>query len=145
MTKPRNLRRSLARAGAAAALVLGVAATGPAGATVRVEGDAAALRIDARQAPVADVLAALGTALKIRYRAATPLDGVVDGAWRGSLREVLASVLDDYNYVIKTADGQTEVVVIGRRGQRPVAAAPAPAGLAANPATQWRTPPGARR
>jgi hypothetical protein len=145
MTKLRNLQRSLALAGAAATLVFGVTAAGPARAAVQVEGDAAALRIAARQAPVAEILAALGNALKIRYRAAAPLDGVIDGTYRGSLREVLADVLEDYNYVIKTADGQTEVVVIGRRGQRPMVAPPAPAGLAANPATQWRTPTQPRR
>jgi hypothetical protein len=144
MSKLRALR-SLALAGVAVALVFGAAAMTPACAAVQVEGDAAALRVDARQAPVAEVLAALGTALKIRYRAATPLDGVVEGTYRGNLRQVLASVLEDYNYVIKTADGQTEVLVISRRGQRPVVAAPAPTGLAANPATQWRTPPQPRR
>jgi len=146
MIKLRELR-SCAFAGVALALVLtGAAPMTPARAAVQVEGDAAALRVDARQAPVDEVLAALGTALKIRYRAAAPLDGVVDGTYRGSLREVLANVLEDYNYVIKTADGQTELVVIGRRGRRPaVAASPPSTGLAANPATQWRTPPQPRR
>ena len=88
-------------------------------ADVRVEGTPDAVRIEAGAAALPEVLSALG-ALHVRYRTATPLDGTINGQYRGSLRQVLADVLNGYNYVIRSDGDTTEVVIVGRTGDRPV-------------------------
>jgi hypothetical protein len=141
---------SSARASAlklAAALILSVllaAASAPAGAQVRVEGNIAALRIDATRVPLADVLAALGAALNMRYRTAVALQTEISGSYEGPFGQVIARLLDGYNYVLRSDRDAIEVLVVGRRGERAVVATMPPAPLAAaaqSPAAQWRAAP----
>jgi hypothetical protein len=117
-----NALRSIGTTAAAAFVLSFVAGTGPARASVQVHGDVSALRVDCTDASVADVMAALELALKIRYHTTVPLQGTVKGRYSGSLRHVLSSVLDDYNYVVKTSGQTVEVVVVGRHGNgtRPI-------------------------
>ncbi len=80
------------------------------------------------------------------YRATATLDGPVSGTYRGSPQQVLARLLDGYNYVVKKEAGPLEVLVLGRRGDRAIAAPRPQAPPAANAAgatslaRQWRTP-----
>lgn len=108
-------------------------------AEVRVQGDAAALRVDASKSHVAEVLSALGPALHVRVKTPIALDKAINGTYVGSLQQVLSRVLDGYNYVIKRRDAAIEVVVIGTRGNRAMAVqAPTPA-PARSLAAEWRT------
>jgi hypothetical protein len=94
--------------------------------TVRVRGDAAAIRLDARRTTIADVLSALNTSFDMSYSSWILLDEKIDGAYTGSLRRVIARVLDGYNYVIKQDNAKLDVIVLGKRGERAVpVAAPA--------------------
>ncbi len=108
-------------------------------AEVLVEGDAAALRVYARESQVAEVLSALGR-MQVRVRTSIALDKVVSGTYSGSLRQVLARVLEGYNYVIKPVDTAAEVVVIGVRGERAIAAKPPPPPPRRSLAAEWRSP-----
>ena len=108
-------------------------------AEVQVEGDAAALRVHARESQVAEVLSALGN-MQVHVRTSIALDKVVSGTYSGSLRQVLASVLEGYNYVIKPRDTAAEVVVIGVRGESAIAANPPPAPPRRSLAAEWRSP-----
>jgi hypothetical protein len=110
----------------------------PVRAEVSVHGDITAVRIDASQASVSQVLAAVGSAFNIRTRTSTSLDSPINGTYTGSLSEVMSRVLDGYNYVVKNQDGSIEITIFGRRGTQPVAAEPPPPPR--NSATQWRTP-----
>jgi len=92
----------------------------PDGASVRVWGDMAAVRIDARRTTIADVLSALNAAFDISYRSAIVLDGEISGTYAGSLRRVISRVLDGYNYVIEQNDAKLDVIILGRRGDRAV-------------------------
>jgi hypothetical protein len=114
-----NALRSIGITAAAAFLLSFGAGAGPAHASVQVHGDISALRVDCTDASVADVMAALELALKIRYHTTAPLEGTVHGSYSGSLGRVLSSVLDDYNYVVKTSGQTVEVVVVGRHGNGP--------------------------
>jgi hypothetical protein len=87
-------------------------------AEVRVDGNVTAVRVDASQAPVSEVLRALGATFNVRYSASTPLDVVLTGTYIGSLAHVLSRVLDGYDYVLKKEPEAIEVVVVGRRGDR---------------------------
>lgn len=94
--------------------------------TVRVRGDAAAIRLDARHTTIADVLSALNTSFDMSYSSWIVLDEEIDGPYTGSLRRVIAHVLDGYNYVIKQDNAKLDIIVLGRRGERAVpVAAPA--------------------
>ena len=128
------------------ALLLALAAvvswSAPVRCEVRVEGTAAALRVEARQARLAEVLGALETSLGIRHSSLIALDEVtVGGTYSGTLEDVLRRLLAGLNYVIKTEEEAIEVVIVGRPGDAPapfVDKPPSPAN--ANPAAQWRAP-----
>jgi hypothetical protein len=133
---PAGLRRSRR----AAALLLALVACGAAGAAragVLVEGTAAAVRVTTEQAAISDVLAAVAGNFNAKYRTAIPLDAPAGPAYAGSLAQVIARLLDGYNYVVKR-DGQiTEIVVFGRRGEvaiPPPARSAPPAGVL----SRWR-------
>jgi hypothetical protein len=96
-------------------LIYGVPAT--AGAEVRIEGNATAVHVSTSQDTIADVLSALGAAFKLRYRTAVPLNATTGLTYSGSLRQVIARILDGYNYLVKVDQETTEIIVLGSRGQ----------------------------
>ena len=107
----------------------------PAHAEIVLAGPADALQIEMRDASIQEVLTALGTNYGLRFRSAGPLDRSVSGSFKGSLRRLVAQLLDRHNYIVKSANGTLEVVVLGAHDARPAAPSvgfPAPpAGLAA--------------
>jgi hypothetical protein len=90
------------------------------GASVRVRGDAAAVRLDARRTTIAGVLSALNAAFDMSYRSTIILDEEINGTYAGSLRRVISRVLDGYNFVIEQNDAKLDVIILGRRGDRAV-------------------------
>jgi hypothetical protein len=82
------------------------------GGEVRVQGSAAAVRVEARDATGTEILAALGSRFALSYRGSTDGRGF-SGTFKGPLREVVKRVLDGYNYVINTKNDGLEVVVMG--------------------------------
>jgi hypothetical protein len=119
-----------------AALLFGGAVTAfPAHAEIIVEGPANALQIEMRDTSVQEVLVVLGAHYGLRFSSAAPLDRSVSGSFNGPLPRLVARLLDRYNYIVKSANGTLEVVVLGARDAAPAApsvgiAAPS-AGLAA--------------
>jgi hypothetical protein len=81
-------------------------------AEVRVQGPAGSVRVEAHDATVAEILAALGERFALRYRGATGNDSVT-ATFEGPLRRVTGRVLDGYNYFIETRGDVLEVVVLG--------------------------------
>ena len=124
----------------ALALLVALGVCGPAGlarAEVLVEGTPAAVRVTADQAAISDVLAAVATSFNATYRSAIPLDAPAGPAYAGSLPQVIARLLDGYNYMIKRNRQGTEIVVFGRRGEMAIP----PPGRSAPPAgilSRWR-------
>ncbi len=96
------------------------AAPMPGAGSVRVRGDTAAVRLDARHTTIADVLAALNTSFDLSYSSWIVLDEEINGTYTGSLGRVIARVLDGYNYVIKQDNAKLDVIVLGKRGERTV-------------------------
>jgi hypothetical protein len=72
-----------------------------------VEGQVDALRIEASQSSVDEVLSALATALNLRYRAATKLDRPISGIYQGPLQRVLVRILEGYDFIVKNSSGDT--------------------------------------
>jgi hypothetical protein len=123
----------LLRAVLLGALGCGVATAAPA--EVTVTGTVAAAQISASNEPVGKVLAAVAQAFRIRYSTSIALDDVVSGTYSGALGAVMSSLLSRYNYVIKYDGGTADIVVLGARGEHPIAVAPPPARTFAS---QWR-------
>lgn len=108
-------------------------------AEVRIEGDARAIRIEANQASVADVLTALGNTSIVRVRTTEPLEGIVDGVFTGPLEQVLPKLLAEYNYILRKEQNSIELLIIGARGTQAIYAPTQPA-VHESLAKQWRTP-----
>ena len=108
---------------------------------VSVQGTAQAVRIDAQQAPLPEVLSALGASLGVRHKSLIAVDEVIiGGSYSGTLEDVLRRLLKDLNYVIKTEQDSVEILIVGRPGDPPAPVVnKEPASPAnTNPAAQWR-------
>lgn len=115
--------------GIRAAILLGAAlAIAPTSvlAEMQVRGTPQAVRIEARDTPVEEVLAALGRAFGMHYQLLANVDKRVSGTYVGPLPRVLTRILDGYNFILKTDNGSIAVTVVGT----PNAAAAAPASSA---------------
>ncbi|HEU5272138.1 MAG TPA: hypothetical protein VFU97_00650 [Xanthobacteraceae bacterium] len=118
----------------ALALPLPLAAHGE----VQIEGDPAAVRITTSGNSIGDVLSALGAVFKLQNRSAIDLDAPAKPAYSGPIDRVIGSLLDGFNYAVKKSEGQTEIMIFGRRG---TVAIPAPApkpSEAAGILSRWR-------
>lgn len=119
-------------------LICGALAT--AHAEVRIEGNAVAVRVSTSHDTIADVLSALGAAFKVRYRTAVPLTAIAGPIYSGSVRQVIARLLDSYNYIVKVDQETTEVIVLGSRSQVAIPSSSAAAKAAVPPdvISRWR-------
>jgi hypothetical protein len=93
------------------ALVLVAAFHGSAIAEIRVQGSADEVRVEARDATPAEILAALGDHFALSFRGETASRGLT-ATFEGPLREVVKRVLEGYNYVINSKDDGLEVIVV---------------------------------
>ena len=107
-------------AGAFAVLLaasLQTATAGLANPDIQIRGTADAMRVEATEASITEVLSALGPAFHIRYRSEIPLDREISGVYRGSLKRVIARLLKGYNYFAKRDGAAMEIVIISERQQ----------------------------
>jgi hypothetical protein len=82
----------------------------------QVEGTLEAVRVEAHDATLHDVLAALSATFKLRVQASAGLDQTVSGTFQGSLRQVVARLLASRNYVAKYGPDTIEITVFGTDG-----------------------------
>jgi hypothetical protein len=99
------------------ALAIGLAvlfqmAPEPARAEVRVSGQANAIVIEAREARLDEILAALRAQVNLQYQTDVALDRVVTGIYRGTLQRVVARILEGHNYILKSSAGSLTLVVL---------------------------------
>jgi hypothetical protein len=111
-----------------------------AGAEVRVAGEPNAVQVDARDASVEEVLAALGTSFGLHHRGASTLERRITGTYRGSLQHVVRRLLDGYDFIMKTNLDEIEVMVLGGgKAGETRAAGPAPVAAPALPSIPTKT------
>jgi len=122
-------RSGFPRFAAGAVFALGVTLMAPASAFAKaqIEGGRDAVRIEAQDTSVEEILAALGDAFDLRYRSSANLGRKVSGTYRGSLERVVRRVLEGYDFVLKTDNGRLEVTVLGPRTPAAAVAAASPA------------------
>src|SRR5664279_127104 len=85
----------------------------PVRAEVRVTGQADALTVEAHEASVEEVLAALRTSFNLQIQTSGVPNHVITGTYSGSLQRVVARLLDGQNYVMRSFTDHVEIVVIG--------------------------------
>lgn len=98
-------------------------------AAARVSGDPQAVRIEAQNTSIGEILSALGHEFNMQYNSSANLEKQLSGTYQGSLQRVLTRVLEGYNFIVRTKDGRVEVTVLGTRnasGTAAAAATPAP-------------------
>jgi hypothetical protein len=95
-------------------------------AEVRISGNRDAVRIEARDAPVEEVLSALNTRFGLRYRSAGSLERRVSGNYEGSLRRLVKKLLQGCDFFMKTQSEVVDVVVISALECHPVVTPAAP-------------------
>jgi hypothetical protein len=86
------------------------------GGSLRVTGDPAKMKLEVRQTSLTSVLAALSAAYPVSYSSAVPLDELRDGAYAGSLQELITRLLDGYDYVIRENNAALDVIILGKSG-----------------------------
>ena len=96
----------------------------PLHAETRVTGTADALEVDAQGGSVEEVLKILAARFGLRYRTETALDRLATGTYKGSLRQVAAALLRDFDYVAKTNSETVEFIIL--REAKPTGSAPVP-------------------
>lgn len=107
-----------------------VSTQAPALAGAEVQGDTSAMRLSVENASTRDALQALSTSIGLKYSLPATVERTINGVYLGSLREVLARVLDGNNYVLKFSEEHVEVVVFAPTG--PATSAPPPPAIAIN-------------
>jgi len=92
--------------------------------SLRVQGNADAVQVEIHQASITKALSVLASTFNFRYRSSIALDEILNNTYAGSLRQVLSSMLNGYNYTIKYENSQLDLVIFGRRGEQAVVAPP---------------------
>jgi hypothetical protein len=80
-------------------------------ADVQVSGEGNAIRLEASDASLEEVLAALSTHCDLQFRYPEKLGRSVSGTFTGSLAQLLTRLLQGYNFVAETSASGTRVVV----------------------------------
>ena len=82
-------------------------------AEVSVTGEPNAVKIEAREASVEELFAALSKTCDVHYRVSTGLKRPISGSFAGSLLQVLVRVLQGYDFSIETSTNGVSITVYG--------------------------------
>jgi hypothetical protein len=109
-----TMAHALRRSSVVAALVAGLAAPSvTAMAAAQVSGSPQNVSVDAQNSSLKDILSALGKQFNVHYQSTANLDKQLSGTYEGSLRRVVARLLEGYNFIITTNQDMIEVTVLG--------------------------------
>jgi hypothetical protein len=109
---------------------LGCTAPVPARAEVTISGAPAAIRLEASEASLEEILLALHASFNLRYRTTAALDDAVSGTYSGPLARVASQLLDRYDFIMRVTAQNVEISVLRRHAPveaaRPTKPAPEP-------------------
>ena len=100
---------------AAAALGLAMSADRPASAEAAISGTPDAIRLEASNTTLQEVLSALGNRFGLVYQSAAPLDRRIDGIYVGELSAVLRQLLKTHDFVLKHENEPLSLLLIAER------------------------------
>jgi hypothetical protein len=98
----------------------------PVTAASEVQGDPTDMRLLVENASTEEALQALAGSFGLLYSLPANSGRTLTGVYSGTLRQVLARILDRTDYILKIADGPVEVVVLGPSGGSSVVSASQP-------------------
>ena len=98
----------------------------PIHAEARISGSSDALQIEAQDASIDEVLSAFESHFEFHYRTTAALDRRINGAYAGSLRQVVRRLLDGFDYVVRVNSGTVEVIIFGAGSQWRAVPVPVP-------------------
>ena len=84
-----------------------------AAAAPEIRGTASEMQLQAQEASVREILDALARSFNLTYQLSSGVNRTVSGRYSGSLRQVLARILDGHSYIIRETPDGTEVLVLG--------------------------------
>lgn len=79
----------------------------------QVSGSSSAVRINAQNSPIEDVLSALGQKFDLQFQSSINLDKQLTGTYRGSLLQVVSRLLEGYDFIIKSSKDGLNITVLG--------------------------------
>jgi len=82
-----------------------------------IEGDVAALRVEADQTPIEEIFTAITAIYGVTISAEKLPDRPVSGTYTGSLQRVIAGMLDRYDYVLSVTPEAIGISYLEPRGQ----------------------------
>jgi hypothetical protein len=88
-------------------------APAPVLAEMQVRGSPEAVRIEAQNSSVEEILAALSRTFGLRYQSRINLDKRRSGSYGGPLPQVVMRILEGYNFILKADGGRLVVTVVG--------------------------------
>lgn len=92
------------------------ALSSPVHAEARVAGEPDAVELEADEASVEEALQALSESFDLHYRTSADLHSSISGSYTGSLRQVVARLLRNYNFTMETSPSGIIVAVYGSSG-----------------------------
>ncbi|MEA2991004.1 MAG: hypothetical protein QOG83_3715 [Alphaproteobacteria bacterium] len=94
----------------------------PARSETLVSGEAAALTVEAHDAALQEVFAALGTSFGLQVTIPQAVDRSISGTYAGSLPEIIPRLLDGFDFFTRQIGDHLEVVIFGASARAPVIA-----------------------
>jgi hypothetical protein len=88
----------------------------PALPATEVRGQLDEMQVQTQNASIGEVLNALSGAFNLSYKLPPMTSRTFTGRYAGTLRQVLARVLDGHDYILKVSDNDIEVIILGASG-----------------------------
>jgi hypothetical protein len=98
-------------------------------AETQVRGTPQAAVVEAQNATVGEILAALSDTFKVQFRSAANLDKRLSGTYAGTLEQVVSHILKGYDFVVKSGPAGLEITLLGAGKPTPVFGARPASGL----------------
>ena len=92
----------------------------PAGNSICIYGERSSIRLEVHQHTAGETLSLLLAAYNVAYRSSVPLTEDREGTYVGSLGQVIARLLDGYDYVITHRNGELEIAVLAKKGEKAI-------------------------
>jgi hypothetical protein len=81
-------------------------------AEVHVSGSKGAVTVQAKNASLEDIIAAVNSALNVKISMVPAINNTVTGTYSGSLRRVFARMLAGHNYALSSLGDQIKIIII---------------------------------
>jgi len=109
-----SMLRMRARFGIAGlTVVLSLLASAGANAEVRISGNTDSMVLEARDAPLREILDTFGKSFHVGYRGSAGLEQKITGRYSGSLHAVIGRLLSGENYVIRSTPHGMDIAILG--------------------------------